>query len=99
MFPFNLVFSLSDVTQGVLVGDGSLTGYTTSTISQYDRLVFEQNTMALGTSTITVLTSSSLASFIGQPAVDKLFQLERAILWILLFLLVVLTIYHKTRKH
>lgn len=99
MFPFNLVFSLSDVTQGVLVGDGSLTGYTTSTIAQYDRLTFQQNTMALGTSTITVLTSSSLASFIGQPAVDKLFQLERAILWILLFLLVVLTIYHKTRKH
>jgi len=93
-FPMSLFYGNT----GILIGQLSNNSTTPSTTT-YDALVFNQSTTFLGNNPITILTSSSLASVIGTPAKNYLFEIIDYLLQIVFLGLVVGTIWKKFKHH
>lgn len=77
--PWNFFFDLSKVVSEAVSPTGEI--QTTSTAA-YERLTFNQNTTALGNNPITMMTSSSLASVIGDDGKTKWFEIYRELLYL-----------------
>jgi hypothetical protein len=93
VFPFNIFtgFGLNSVQY---ISDQSKTFLLTPD-TNYEQLVFFQNTSVFGNAGITLLTSSSLESFIGKEAKNKLFDLEKIFLNLMFLIFVVVVLYNK----
>jgi len=99
LFPFNIFLSFSNVINGTFTGTGTISIRANANSTIYDRLTFNQNTAIFGNTPITLITSSSLASFIGEDAKNYLFTIEKSVMYIVFLMLVIITLYEKVKSH